>query len=259
MENFDNSLNNLPKLLEINLGFPDFRFKSDRIKELPFFQIEALMKALPKEIQNLGIGGSPLRFKWWRRLVGLVSTIKKNVVLVEKVSRVNIPMIKFLKTKGIELFLEVEDLNQIKEIWKFKSSCEMFVISLEKIYKDENLFNGLKRMNVPFNIERITWKLSDDEGKKIRRFLDKKRKVGRKCEIVENKVIGLGLDGNFYPCVALQFPDFELGNIFKDNFGKIVKNYHIFKRKLKCPYCCQARSWNKYKVLNRDFLCSHQC
>jgi radical SAM protein with 4Fe4S-binding SPASM domain len=259
MENFDNSLNTVPKLLEINLGFPDFRFKSDRIKKISFSQIDALLKALPEGVQNLGIGGSPLRFKWWRRLVGSLSTIKKNVVLVEKVSRVNTSMIKFLKTKGVELFLEVEDLNQIKEILKFQSSCGMFLISLEKIYRDENLLNALERIGVPFNIERITWKLSDTEGEKIRRFLGKARKIDRKCEIIENKVIGLGLDGNFYPCVALQFPDFELGNIFKDNFGKIVENYHIFKRKLKCPYCCQARSWNKYKVLNQDFLCHHQC
>ena len=259
MGNFNNSLNRTPDLIEINLGFPDFRFRSGKTEKLSFFQVEALVKALPKAVQNIGMGGSPLRFEWWKELVVLLSSIKKNVVLVEKISQIDTSRTNLLQIKGIKLFLEVESLNQVGKVWKFKDNCEMFLISLGKIYKNMHLLNALKKTGVPFNIETITWQFDDDEIKKISQFLDRLGRVNRKCEIVESRIIGLGLDGTFYPCVALQFPEFRLGNIFNDGFDKIVRNYLEFKGKLRCQYCCQARSWSKYKALNQDFLCCHQC
>jgi len=251
MSNF----NKVPELLEINLGFPDFRFKCNEIQNLPFSQVETLLKALPKEIKNVGIGGSPLRFNWWKDFVDLLSILDKNIILVEKVSQINISKMHFTKQKGIKFVLEVENLNQVRKGLKFKNDCEIFLISLGNASKDRKLLDFLKKAGISFNIEAITWGSNRVETKRIKQFLEWWGEVDSKCGIITNKVIGLGIDGNFYPCVALQFPEFKLGSIFRDDFSEIVKSYSRFKEKLICQYCCQARSWSKYKVLNRDFLC----
>lgn len=252
-------MNSVPELIEINLGFPDFRVKIEKVENLPFSQVKVLLKALPNQIKNVGIGGSPLRFKWWKEFIDQLSILKKNIILVERVSQIDHLKAKFVKKKGIGLFLEVENLNQIRKILRLKDGCEMFLVSLEKVYKDKHFFDALMKAKVPFKIETITWRLNDGEINKMRQFLGWPGNVARECEIAKNKVIGLSLDGNFYPCVALQFPEFKLGNIFSDCFDKILRSYLKFKKKLGCKYCCQARSWSKYKALNQDFLCYHQC
>jgi radical SAM protein with 4Fe4S-binding SPASM domain len=252
-------MNILPQLIEINLGFPDFRYKETKIEKLSFPYVKVLLGALPAHIKNVGIGGSPLRFEWWREFVYFLSNMEKNITLVEKVSQIDDLRVKFIKTTKIKLFLEIEDINEIKKACSLKNNCDKFLVSLEKIYENNSFFNSLKRTKIPFGIETITWQIDDVETRRIKQFLSHLGNVNIRCEIMENKVIGLGLDGNFYPCVALQFSEFKLGNIFNDNFDKILRNYIKFKKKLKCQYCCQARSWSKYKSLNQDPLCHHRC
>lgn len=260
MGNNSHKRNKLPKLVEISFGYPDFRFRPKTIRKPKFSDINLLIRNLPKEIKRVGIGGGPLRFKWWKKLIDSLENQDKEFSLVEEIDYLNLEKSNFLKGKAIKLFVEIKNLEDTRALLNFNGGYEMAIISLDVIYKKdgEKIIKTLEKFKIPFSIEGITWRKKEAEIEEIKRFLGKKKRITDKCGIVEEKLIGLGTNGDFYPCVALQFSEFYLGNIFRDKFDKIIINYQKFRDKINCKYCCQARSWNQNKTLNNDFLCNHK-
>ena len=250
----------LPGLIEINFGFPDFRLKTKLIKKFNFPTVKKLILALPEEVREVGIGGAPLRFDWWEEFIELLENQKgKNFNLVEKISHLSLKKIDLIHKKTrVKLYVEIESFGDIKTLLGFNKKYELAMIGLETACEEPKIVQEITKLGLPYNIEMITWATDRIKTKQIQWFLKRgKNLVKKKCGVAEGKLIGLDMKGNFYPCVALQFPKFCLGNIYKVKFDKIMTNYWKFMNKITCDYCCQARSWNKSKILNKDFLCNY--
>lgn len=241
------------ELIEINLGRSDCHSNSDGCENVTLSQIKSLILTLPWKRVDIGIGGQPFRFKWWKEMILFLSTSEFNfyfVDLLKNVKRKDLSI--FEAAKNLFLSIEVKNEQDIVVLRNSSVRYETILVSVLDVVKNKNLevFMG---ENVV--IEQVTFNIKKDLDNLLINFL-KKRSMNV-CRLNFRSVICVNIYGDVFPCVALQYKNFYLGNIFKNNKTEIMKNYSRFLKQIKCNFCCQARSFSRYGVLNRDYLCKH--
>lgn len=244
-------MNNI-ELIEINLGLPDCHCTNCISCEINIGLLKKLCASLLWPSSDLGIGGHPLRFNWWKDWLIYLSKLPRNIYIVDSMKVLNIEKCELIEClPNVYLSIEIENINDIEVIKNNKIKYESLLCSIANV---KNLNNKIIENN-NIIIEQPTGDISSDSQGFIIEYMKGKSFNG--CRLSSRSIICVNVYGDVYPCVALQYDKFCLGNIFVNEEKEILNKYDIFLSGIKCVMCCQGRSFARYGVLDKDYLCTN--
>ncbi|MGI6680760.1 MAG: SPASM domain-containing protein [Bdellovibrionota bacterium] len=217
--------------------------------DIKFKQLKMIFENLPWSNAEIGIGGHPFRYPWWKSMLFFLSNSGRKIYFVDTINFLTKEKIDVINSfNNFHLIIEVEKQKDLEDIHKNQIKYEALMCSFNNI---QNII-----MNDNIVIEQPVTNINAIMEEYAKQFFKHYKKDI--CRLNEQTIVCVAIDGDVYPCVALQQKTYCLGNIFNDDEKKIKKEYGSFIKKISCKYCCQGRSVSRYKILNCDFLCNHR-